>query len=371
MTLGGFRGRRTPCSWGVGVATMIFLTAGVVHADQDPRDDDGPTPTPTPIAPTPIAPAPAPGPIADPSPPPSSAPPSMTAPPAAKQEYDEPLVTGTARFSDRFYELGLFVGAGGPLAVAGLAGMPTLAGVRVQENHGYISKFTIAFLLAMGQGNSRYVGSSYSTDSKGNVWRTDYYRPKSAAEREADRRAMSAAISAEYLMEMAVYGSVPWGKNDTQYGLAKGFELYLGGEVPIGGPSDLPTILQIAFACAYVRGDTVQFKPGQGRAAPTDGGGNAPGVFHDLYYSNIGLMLRANIPFTRWAEAYVHWDLNFLTLFDLSGKKVAEKGYVWTSPLRAGLNFNVTDRAYLRAHGSLNGLSTQTLGWAGEVGVRF
>lgn len=367
---------RAPCSWGelyrgavVGLAVLAGTT--VARADQDPRDDD-PSATPPAPAPAPVlAPAPAPGPTpALPPPAPvGDAPSSSGSIGASKQEYDEPLVTGTARFSDRFYELGAFVGAGGPLAVAGLAGLPTLAGVRVQENHGYISKFTIAFLMAMGQGNSRYVGSSYSTDSRGNVWRTDYYRPKSPAEREADRRAMTAAISAEYLMEMAVYGSVAWGKNDTQYGIAKGFELYLGGETSIGGPSDLPTILQIAFVGSYIRGDSVQFQPGQGRAVQN--GSQPAALFHDLYYSNVGVMLRANVPFTRWFEAYVHWDLNFLTLFDLGGKKVAEKGWVWTSPLRGGLNLNVTDRAYIRAHGSLNGLSTKTIGWAAEAGVRF
>ncbi len=358
--------------WATAAALALMSTAGLAHADRDDEQPPTTQPPPAPPTPPPAPPptyAPPPAPYTPPPPPPSYAPPPGGGP---KQEYDEPLVTGTARLADRFYEVGPFTGAGGPLAVAGLAGLPSLSGVRVLENHGYISKFTIAFLVAMGQGNSRYTGSTYHKDAAGNTWRTDYYRPKTPAEREADRRVMHAAVSAEYVMEMSVYGAMPWGKNDSNYGVARGFELYLGGETTVGGSSDLPIILQIAFVGAYIRGDGVQFKPGQGRSrnnAPA--GSPANDVFHDLYYSNFGVMLRANIPITAWVEAYVHWDLNFLTLFDLSGKKMLEKGYVWTSPLRAGINFNITDRAYIRAHGSLNGTSTATLGYVGEVGLRF
>jgi hypothetical protein len=80
-------------------------------------------------------------------------------------------------------------------------------------------------------------------------------------------------------------------------------------------------------------------------------------------------MVRTIIPITAWAEAYIHWDLNILTLFYKGSHK--ESGYVWTSPLRGGLNFNLTDRAYVRAHASINGLGSYGLGWASEIGVRF
>jgi len=238
--------------------------------------------------------------------------------------------------------------------------------VRVLENHGYISKFTIAMLMAMGQGNSRYVGSTYHKDSAGNTWRTDYYRPLTPAEREANARAMQAAISAEYIMEMAVYSpSLAIGKQDGR-AYAKGFEFYLGGEFPLGHAegTSLPTIMQIAFAASHISANDAVFKPGEGPNA-----GNTTPYTRDIRYSNVGVMIRTIFPITTWAEAYVHWDLNILTLFYKGSHK--ESGFVWTSPLRAGLNFNLTDRAYVRAHGSINGLGSYGIGWASEIGVRF
>jgi hypothetical protein len=118
-----------------------------------------------------------------------------------------------------------------------------------------------------------------------------------------------------------------------------------------------------------VRAPGAAFKPGEG---PGNGeGAIATQHAEDLYYSNLGVMLRAYVPITAWLEGYAQADLNVLSLFDIGGKKVKEKGYVWTSPLRAGLNVNATDRVYLRAHGSVNGFGAYALGWQGEVGVRF
>jgi hypothetical protein len=331
---------------------LAFPTPARADENEDRKDE-----TAAPVTP-PLAPAPA-GTVSVAEPP----------PPKKKyddQEYDEPWVTGTARLADRFYEGGPFMGAGGPLAVDGLVNSVGLSGVRVLENHGYLSKFTIAMLMAMGQRNSAYVGSSYHKDTAGNTWRTDYYRPLSPAERQANARAMQAAISSEYLMELVAYSpSLAIGKQDDR-AYAKGFEFYLGGEFPIGKAegTNLPTIMQIAFAASHISANNASFRPGEG-----------PQTFQqvpyarDLRYSNVGVMIRTIFPITTWAEAYLHWDLNILTLFYKGSHR--ESGYVWTSPLRAGLNFNVTDRAYFRAHGSINGLGSYGIGWASEIGVRF
>jgi hypothetical protein len=349
----------------IALATVAFAGSAFAQSSNEERKDEE-TPPPPPPTPTPPPSTP---------PPTTYTPPPTTGiaepPPAPKKkyddkEYDEPWVTGTARLADRFYEGGPFMGAGGPLAIAGLASPVQLAGVRVLENHGYLSKFTIAMLMAMGQGNSRYVGSSYHTDSAGNTWRTDYYRPLTPAEREANARAMQAAISAEYVFEMAVYSpSLGLGDKDNR-AFAKGFELYLGGQIPLGKAEGvtLPTILQIAFVGSHVSADAF-FKPGD--VGPIK---NSTTEYRSmLYYTNLGVMLRAIVPVTAWLEGYVHWDLNILTLFAKDSNR--EKGYVWTSPLRGGININVTDRAYVRAHGSLNALSSAGIGYHGEIGIRF
>lgn len=350
----------------LGTIGSLAGTAFAGEGNEGRNDGESPPPPPPP--------PPAPPPSAPPTtflpPPPSQ--PSIAEPPPPKPapkddaQYDEPWVTGTARLADRFYEGGPFVGSGGFFAVPGLQTPVALGGVRVMENHGYLSKLTIATLMAMGQSNNRYVGSTYSRDYKGNTWRTDYYRPLTAAERNANARAMNAAISAEYVMELAVYSPslTPGDRSTTS--AAKGFEYYLGGEFPVGETTgkDLPTIMQIAFGMAHVTTDAF-FAAGGVPGQPN----SAEGQRRTLYYTNVGVMLRTFFPINAWAEAYVHWDLNILTLFAKGSTR--DSGYVWTSPLRAGLNFNITDRAYIRGHGSINGFGSYALGWHGELGVRF
>lgn len=361
MTTNGLRARTCGA---LAIITMVALAGqafGQEGQSDDRKEETAPPPPPPPPPPAPYTPPPP-----TYAPPPSS--PSIAEPPPSPkkvddQEYDEPWVTGTARLADRFYEGGPFTGAGGPLAIKGLESSVALGGVRVLENHGYLSKLLIATMLAMGQGNSRYVGSTYHTDARGNTWRTDYYRPLTPAEREANARAMNAAISAEYVMELTVYSPSLTLANREERAVAKGFEFYLGGEFPLGRTSgkELPSIMQIAFVGSHITADGI-FKAGEGPAPASTTSYRAP-----LYYTNLGVMIRTIFPITAWAEAYVHWDLNVLTLF----KQQPEKGYVWTSPFRAGLNFNITDRAYVRAHGSVNGFGTYALGWHGELGVRF
>src|SRR5207249_2742292 len=129
-----------------------------------------------------------------------------------EEEDDGPMITGTRRLAERFYEVGAFTAFGGPLAMKGIDGNIGLTGIRVLENHGYISKFTIAMLIAMGQSNSRYVGSSYSSDGR-YVYRTDYYRALTPAERAAQEQMIADAINGEYVMELSVYSNGLMGYN--------------------------------------------------------------------------------------------------------------------------------------------------------------
>ena len=276
--------------------------------------------------------------------------------------------TGTNRFGERFYDLGVFTGMGGPVAAPGLDGAVGLTGLRVMENHGYLSKFLVFALMAMGMRDSAYVGSSYSTDAYGNQWRTDYYRSLTPEERATQEAALSSAVNAEYVMELNVYTRGLWGFAP---GLrqAGGFEFYLGGETVVA-QGRVPTVLQIAgtFSWLGVRG--ASFKANEGPHAADN-----PGATHaeDYDYWNVGVMLRALIPVNEWIEATVQWDLNVLSFWDMTGSrfKKGETSNLLTSPLRAGVLVNLTDRAYLKGHGSVNVLGGFGLGYGAELGVRF
>ncbi len=296
----------------------------------------------------------------------------MTAPapkPKFKDETPEtPLFTGTGRLAERFYEIAPFYGMGDVLAVNGLNSPVGSTGIRVLENHGYLSKILIGTLMAMGQSDRKYVGSTY-----GYNYRIDYYRSLTPEERRAQAEAMKAAINSEYVMELAVHTAGLWSvKPGVTQG--RGFEFYLGGETSVSSESLYPTILQIAFAMSHVKTDDAEFKAGEGPHGDTISGpaGVLPQIHKEsLYYTNVGLMLRLYVPITSFLEVYAHWDANILSLFDLGGKNFKEKGYVWTSPFRAGVILNLTDRAYIRGHGTVNGFGAYGLGWHGEAGVRF
>ncbi len=276
--------------------------------------------------------------------------------------------TGTNRFGERFYDLGVFTGMGGPVAAPGADGAIGLTGIRVMENHGYLSKFLVFTMMAMGMRNNAYVGSSYSKDAYGNTWRTDYYRSLTPEERAEQQEALSSAVNAEYLMELNVYTRGLWGfaPGVKQAG---GFEYYLGGETVVA-QGRIPTILQIAGTFAWLGVHDAPFKAGSGPNAAAN-----PDAAHTESYEywNLGVMVRAMIPINEWIEATVQWDLNILSFWDLSGSrfKKGETTNLLTSPLRAGLLVNLTDRAYVKANGSVNVLGGFGLGYGAELGVRF
>jgi hypothetical protein len=289
----------------------------------------------------------------------------------ARKQYDDDddswfYSTGTNRFVGRFYDLGVFTGFGGPVAAPGLQDGVGLTGVRVMENHGYLSKILVVTMMAMGMRDKAYVGSSYSTDSYGNTWRTDYYRSLTPEERAAQEQALSSAVNAEYLMELNVYTRGLWGFSPGT-NKAAGFEYYLGGETVIAR-GRMPTILQIAGAFSWLWVRDAVFKPGEGPR-----GDQHPNEVHvDGYdYVNVGVMLRALIPVNEWIETFVQWDINVISFFDLTGKKYKSDGNLYASPLRVGALVNLTDRFYAKANGSVNVLGGFGLGWGAELGVRF
>ncbi|MFI5301072.1 MAG: hypothetical protein ACHREM_23560 [Polyangiales bacterium] len=291
-------------------------------------------------------------------------------PEADHDDEEPPLTTGTRRLAERFYELGMFTGLGGPLQTGGIAGGSIgLTGIQVLENHGYISKFTIAMLIAMGQPRANYVGST-TTYSGGYVYRTDYYTPLTDAQRAAQAEQIAGAINGEYVMELKVYTDGLWGLNP---GVARGsgFEFYLGGQVVLaGGP--LPWVLEIAGAASYLSASNVPFNAGAG---PSDGNAQDPlytgGVHnHTLSYTNFGVMLRMHAPINEYFELFAQWDLNALQLFsDAAAHR--DQGELYTSPLRLGAIANVTDRVYLRGLMSLNSLGTDGFGYEADLGLRF
>lgn len=315
-----------------------------------------------------VAPAPAPSPPPAPSPAPVAAPtpappPKPAAPPAKEAESSgTPLFTGTARFADPYYEVGVVGGSGG-LVYSAATKTPTLTGVRVFEHHGYIARAFMGLLVALGQSNSRYVGSSYSTDGR-YVYRTDYYRPLTAGERAAQAQALSDAVGGKYSAEFVYYAPNLLGLDPTG-SRSRGFESSIGGDISLGsGGGGLPAILTIGGYGAYIQGSPELREQG---AAPPPG---TPAITQrtEVSYTNIGLLLRLHYPINKVVDVSAEWDANILSLF--GDKNINSRT---TSPLKVGAYVNITDRVYLRGQGILGGfgVSGGKLGAQGELGFRF
>jgi hypothetical protein len=232
--------------------------------------------------------------------------------------------------------------------------------VRVFEHHGYIARFFMGLLVALGQSNSRYVGSSYSTDGR-YVYRTDYYRPLTAGERAAQAQALSDAVGGKYSAEFVYYAPNLLGLDPTG-SRSRGFESSIGGDISLGsGGGGLPAILTIGGYGAYIQG-APELRT-QASATPATTTQRA-----DVSYSNIGLMLRLHYPINKVVDVSAEWDANILSLF--GDKNLNSRT---TSPLKIGAYVNITDRVYLRGQGILGGfgVSGGKLGGQGELGFRF
>jgi len=220
-------------------------------------------------------------------------------------------------------------------------------------------------LLRRNADDRKYVGSSY-----GYNYRVDYYRSLSPEERAAQQAQLKEALEGNYIMELMVYAPNLAGdpKGMPQ---ARGFKYYLGGTSELGMLGDLSSVWQIAFVMSHMAVDNVRFKAGEGPGSDVDALGATGKHLGSVYYSNIGLMLRAVVPLTRYMEGFGQWDANVLSLFDTSGKKLKSDGYLWTSSLRVGVTLNATDRLYVKGYGSLNGFGDYGLGAQAEAGLRF
>jgi hypothetical protein len=328
-----------------------------------PPSTDAPPPPP-PAESVPVAPVPPPPPVV---PPPVVTPGASAATPP-DEDTSEPLWTGTARLAGRYYEVGLQAGTGG-LIFAEDAGAVGITGVRVFEHHGYLSKLFVAALVAMGQSNGRYVGSTYST--QGNyVVRTDYYRSLTSEERAANAAAVDSAISGEYSWELTYYtnGLFGYEPGDSR---ATGFDSSLGVDFALGNIGPLPVVLTVGGYGAYVKTNAVW----KDRGATTPGAtGALEPVSHptELTYRGLGLFARLHVPVTRFADVYAEWDLNAFSRAGANAERRAA-GEVNSSPLKLGGCLNLTDRAYVRAGVIFGGLgfSDGKLGTQLELGVRL
>lgn len=287
---------------------------------------------------------------------PSSSPPSQRD--HSSGEQSAPLWTGTARFADRYYEAGVVAGPAGGLLFAGGAESVGLTGIRVLEHHGYISKILTTLLVAMGQSDRHYEGSTYSRH--GNyVVRTDYYRELTAEERAAQQEQLAAAADGQYTTEVIVYTPRLFGleQGKTQ---GSGFEASMGGDLVLGFLGPLPAILTIGAWGAYLS------SPVQWQAASS-------GQPNELSYLGFGGVLRLHVPVTRFADVSAEWDLNILSLWHTSAEEREKEGKLYHSPFKLGAYVHLTDRAYVQGKAILGGfgLSDGRLGGQAELGIRF
>ncbi len=284
-----------------------------------------------------------------------------------------PLWTGTARFADRYYEMGIVGGIGSGLLFANGAEGVGITGIRVLEHHGYISKIFIAALVAMGQSDKKYVGSTYGTYSTGYATyavRTDYYRSLTPAEQEANRQQVADAANGQYTTEVTVYTPRLFGLNlgNTQ---ASGFEASLGGDVVLGFIGPLPSILTIGGWGAYLNAPA-RWK---GAPPPQQAGQPTPQRSYpaELSYQGFGVFLRAHVPVTRFADISAEWDLNVLTLFHTGAEERETSGDLYQSPFKLGAYIHLTDRAYVQGKATFGGfgIADGKLGTQAEFGIRF
>lgn len=270
-------------------------------------------------------------------------------------DHDPPLWTGTTRFASRYYELGVTAGMGGLVHAPGAEAIG-MSGLTVQEHHGLVSKVGVALLVALGQSNSRYVGST--TTVEGNyIVRRDYYRSLTPAERAAQAAALASAINGEYTTTLTVYSRNFLGVSpgSTQ---ASGAEFSLGVDFNTFDIGALPSVLTLGFFAGSL-------------SAPVTWKGPA-NPLKELTYTNVGMVGRWHFPATRYADLYLEWDANIIQLFiDAEAERL--KGNIYTSPLKLGAYAHLTDRAYLKGQATFGGLgfSEGRFGVQAEIGVRF
>ena len=296
--------------------------------------------------------------------PPVSEPAAADAPNAARAhgarqgaEEERPWTTGSALLGKPYYEASLGFGLNGPLGAEGELSSIGVTSVRVLENHGYLARITLWTLLAMAQAMGRtncYGGRCYT-------------REPTPEEREREEAALQATFAGRYLMELTVYSPGLFGAYADRP-RARGFEYYLGGGLTLGSIGDNPAVLQIAFSMGSVVADNVPFANGEG---PHPDRTSVTGRhFESVKYGNCGVMVRFTLPIGRYLNVLAQWDANILTFWNTS-KRYAEDGSVWTSPVRLGLMVNATDRVFVLAKGSINGLGGYGLGYSLEAGLRF
>jgi hypothetical protein len=288
---------------------------------------------------------------------PSTSEPNKTANQGSSDDDDDgqPLWTGTTRFASRFYEVGITAGMGG-LLYAPDAGLVGMSGLSIQEHHGLLSKVGVALLVALGQSNSRYVGST--TTVEGNyIVRRDYYRSLTPEERAAQAAAVAAAINGEYTTTLTVYGRdfLGIGPGATQ---AAGAEFSLGVDFNTFDIGQLPSVLTIGFYAASLSAPASWKSPGS--------------KVSEISYTNLGVVGRWHVPASRYADLFLEWDANVLQLF-LAGDEARASGKLYTSPLKIGAYGHLTDRAYLRGQINMGGVGVGDgkIGAQLELGVRF
>ena len=153
-----------------------------------------PAPTSSATSPAPEAPAPAAAPTPN----------VMPTPAKAERHADRPLTTGTVRLLEQYYEAGVGFGTNGPLGAKGMDSSIGLTSVRVAENYGNLARLTVGLVVAMGQSDSQYVGSTH-----GYNYRIDYYRPLTSGERAAQAEELESALEGNYVMDLTVYTGRP------------------------------------------------------------------------------------------------------------------------------------------------------------------
>lgn len=241
---------------------------------------------------------------------------------------------------DNYYELGPIYQTGG-VSLGGYSA--TLSGLHIQERNGFFGKalwtVLVATLMALGQTDREYLGSTY-----GPGYRIDYYRMKSPEELAADARARDAAIDGTAANDYQTDLYIIWpmeGLGDTRGYI---FETY-----PFSFNLDAATF-DIGFGFSHLRSKCGKDKNGGVGRCDSDG---------------FTMPIRVGIDVASIAIIDLQLTLNFLAFGDDTSTTT------YSHDLRAGVTLHPWQRLFVRGSVTVPDFDFDDMGIRLEAGLRF
>ena len=241
------------------------------------------------------------------------------------------------------YAVNSFYHPGGP-------GSFPLTGFRIQERNGLAGKTVatsfVAIIMAMGQSDKRYTGSTYHY-GPGYTYKVDWYQYKSPEEMQAQKEAYNEAVDGTF-------------KNYYQ------FDLQFFVKSPY---SDFEGVLLTLYPWSWSFGSggrwIFEFGFQGGMIWGTADKGGQP---HEYRYSSMGMPFRLIVPIVgQWLLLDNTWSWNWLWMFYGYASEFKSR----CAPFTSNLTLSFGERLFLRGGVTLSHFSSDGLGYQAELGFRF